>query len=115
MRTALERRQEILSLLNVRRYETIHNLAFEFGVSYSTIKRDILVLSSISTPIYTTAGRYGGGVYMMDGASAGRKYLSDEQTALLKKLAPTLSDDDRTTMQAILKIFAVPEKGKRRL
>ena len=40
-----ERREAILHLLYRRKHETIENLAHEFGVSYSTIRRDIDVLS----------------------------------------------------------------------
>jgi len=40
------------------------NLAFEFGVSERTIRRDIDALSLVA-PIYTQAGRYGGGVYIL--------------------------------------------------
>ena len=40
-----ERRYEIIKLLCRRRYETIRNLAAEFGVSVRTIQRDIEALS----------------------------------------------------------------------
>ena len=61
-----ERRTEIMRVLFRRRYEKISNLAEEFGVSTRTILRDIEVLS-ISEPIYTQCGRYGGGVYVSSG------------------------------------------------
>ena len=41
MQSALERRQEILEVLSDRRRDTVDNLAAEFGVSRSTIKRDL--------------------------------------------------------------------------
>lgn len=37
MRSALERRQEILEALSDRRFETVQNLATEFDVSVRTI------------------------------------------------------------------------------
>lgn len=110
--TALERRQEILSLLNLRRHETLDNLAFEFGVSKRTIRYDIEALS-FRYPIYTTQGN-GGGIHMIDGATVGGKYLNDGQAELLQRLVETLNADDQATMQSILKTFAVPKKGKRR-
>ena len=58
-----ERRQEILKILCRRRHETVANLAFELCVSERTIRRDIETLS-LSEPIYTQTGRYGGGVYI---------------------------------------------------
>ena len=54
-----ERRIEILKILSKRRSEKTKKLAEELGVSERTIRRDILVLS-LTEPIYTRAGRYGG-------------------------------------------------------
>lgn len=42
-----ERRDEIIKLLCRRRHETIPNLAFEFGVSERTIRRDIEAVTVI--------------------------------------------------------------------
>ena len=44
VRSAIERRQEILERLSVRRVDTIGNLMVEFGVSRSTIKRDLEII-----------------------------------------------------------------------
>ena len=41
MQSAIERRQEILETLSDRRFETIDNLAAQFGVSRRTIRYDI--------------------------------------------------------------------------
>ena len=57
-----ERRYEIMKILCRRRYETIRNLASEFGVSMRTVQRDIESLSR-TEPIYTQTGKYGGGVF----------------------------------------------------
>lgn len=65
MRSAIERRQEILERLSVRRVDTIGNLMVEFGVSRSTIKRDLEIIG-LSAPIYTVKGK-GGGVRVMNG------------------------------------------------
>jgi predicted DNA-binding transcriptional regulator YafY len=56
-----ERRMEIIEALCRRRQDTMANLAAEFGVSVRTIKNDIDILS-LSYPIETIRGRYGGGV-----------------------------------------------------
>ena len=63
---ASARRKSILILLSRRNYEKIANLAMEFGVSERTIRRDIVTLS-LTEPIYTQSGRYGGGVYILNG------------------------------------------------
>ena len=81
-----ERRTEIMRILCRRRHETISNLAEEFGVSTRTILRDIEVLS-ITEPIYTQCGRYGGGVYITDNYAMNRMYMSDKELAVLHKVA----------------------------
>ena len=80
-----ERRNEIMSVLCRRRHDTINNLAFEFGVSARTIRRDIEALS-LKEPIYTRTGRYGGGIYVMDGYYIDRMYMSDEESEVLIKV-----------------------------
>ncbi len=80
-----ERRQEIMRVLCRRRHETIKNLSFEFGVSERTIQRDIEILS-LSEPIYTQSGRYGGGVYVDSGYKPDRMYMKENELAVLNKL-----------------------------
>ncbi len=69
-----ERRKAIFVTLCKRRHETIDNLASEFGVSRSTMRRDIEELSH-SEPIFTAPGRYGGGVFVMMEYKADQLYL----------------------------------------
>lgn len=107
MQSALERRQEILERLSDRRQDTIENLMAEFGVSRSTIKRDIEVISC-SAPIYTIQGN-GGGIRVADGYYVGRRYLKSEQEELLKRLLPGLQPEDQKLMEGILSAFAMPE------
>lgn len=80
-----ERRNAILKLLYRRQRETIRNMAFEFGVSERTIRRDIEVLSLI-VPIYTLQGRYHGGVYIMPGFDLDKMYFSETQSAVIHKI-----------------------------
>ena len=80
-----ERRTEIMRVLCRRRHETIFNLAEEFGVSTRTILRDIEVLS-VTEPIYTQCGRYGG-VYVTDDYSMTRMYMSENELSVLHKLS----------------------------
>ena len=81
-----ERRKEIMRVLCRRRHDTISNLAEEFGVSTRTISRDIEVLS-VTEPIYTQCGRYGGGVYVTDDYSMSRMYMTDQELSVLNKLS----------------------------
>lgn len=80
-----ERRTEIMRILCRRRHETISNLAEEFGVSERTILRDIETLS-LTEPIYTQCGRYGGGVYVDDGYKPDRMYMRSDELEILNKL-----------------------------
>ena len=79
------RRLAIMKVLCRRRHETIKNLAQEFDVSERTIRRDIEFLS-LSEPVYTQAGRYGGGVYVMDNYSMDRMYFYNSEADILNKL-----------------------------
>ena len=103
-----ERRQEIMETLCHRRQETMANMAFEFGVSVRTIRNDIDILS-LSYPLETVRGRYGGGVRVMDGFYMNRKYLKPEQRDLLVRLSQNLSGKDLAVMNGILQEFALSQ------
>lgn len=100
-----ERREAILEILCRRRHETMKNLALELGVSIRTICYDIDILS-LSYPLLTLQGRYGG-VYLADGYRLARKCLSSKQQDLLERLASTLIGEDLETMLSILRDFAL--------
>lgn len=106
MRSAMERRQMILEAMSDRRFETMDNLAAEFKVSYRTIRYDIEILSC-SYPLYTVQGG-SGGIRVADGWYLGRRYLHDDQEALLRNLLDGLQPEQQKTMQDILKAFAKP-------
>ena len=103
--SANERRKQILVLLCQRRRDTVQNLATEFGVCERTIRRDIEELT-LTYPLETARGRYGGGVRMADWYFQNRPKLSPKQTALLKRLAVGLYGEDLNEMNQILARFA---------
>ena len=107
MMTANERRQEIVEILSDRRFEKIENLMSEFGVSRSTIKRDIETLS-LSYPIYSVSGN-GGGIRVAEGWYSSRRYLKPAQEELLTRLKSELQSDDLQVMESILAAFAKPK------
>ena len=109
-----DRRRDIMKSLCRRRFETVKNLAFEFGVSERTIQRDIEELS-LSEPIYTRCGRYGGGVYVVDGYSMNRVYMSDTEMHVLKKLyaladnnTSLLTYQERVILGSIIRQYSKP-------
>ena len=89
-----ERRAGIMKTLCRRRYETMRNLASDFGVSIRTIQRDIETLSR-TEPIYTQFGKYGGGVYVVDGYSLDRMYMTAQEIDVLKKIYTMIDENDR--------------------
>lgn len=101
-----ERRSEIMEVLCRRRQETMQNLATEFGVSIRTIRNDIDYLS-LSYPLETVRGRYGGGVKVMDGFYMSHKYLKPDQQELLKRISTSLTGTELAVMNSILKDFAL--------
>ena len=100
-----DRQQQLISLLCQRRSDSIQNLAMELGVCERTIRRDIEELT-LTYPIETVRGRYGGGVRMVDWYFQDRPKLTPKQTALLKRLAIGLHGEDLDEMNRILTHFA---------
>jgi len=103
--SAIERRQALWNTLCQRRQDTVENLAAEFKVSPRTIRYDIETLT-LSYPVETVRGRYGGGVKVSDWYHPTRRTLCPEQVALLKKVATSLTGSDLATLNSIISQFA---------
>ena len=115
-----ERRYKIMKLLSRRRYETTGNLALEFGVSERTIQRDIAALSH-SFPLYTKAGKYDGGVYVIDNYIPDRMYMKEEELFVLQKLysssekdASLLSPYEKGLLHSLISQYTKPTTSKGR-
>jgi len=111
-----ERRHEMMKILCRRRYETIRNLASEFGVSMRTIQRDIEVLSR-TMPIFTRFGKYGGGVYVVENYSIDRMYMTDAELDVLQKLyiaadenASLLTVDEKSLLGLLISQYSKPKR-----
>ncbi len=109
-----ERRYEIMKLLCRRRHETICNLASEFGVSTRTIQRDIESLST-TEPIFTQPGKYGG-IYVVEGYSIDRMYMTKAELGVLQKLyiaadenAKLLTNDEKALLSFIISQYSKPK------
>lgn len=110
-----ERRHEIMKILCRRRYETMHNLASELDVSVRTVQRDIEILS-ITEPIYTKSGKYDGGVYVMEGYSMDRMYMTDAELNILRKLYiaadeqnSLLTDNEKSLLRSLISQYSKPK------
>ena len=110
MQSATERRQLILEYISDHRRIRLQELMDEFQISDSTARRDVQLLSC-SHPIITVQGN-GGGIQAMDGWYLSRRYLHEDQEALLRSLLPGLQPSERDCMQRILAAFAKPKKEK---
>ena len=87
-----ERRIEVMKLLCKKRYIKMSDLSAKFGVSLRTIQRDIEELTFIM-PIYVKSGRYEGGVYVHDGYTMDRMYMTAEEIDLLIKVKKISKDE----------------------
>ena len=85
MMTVHERRKKLIRILYLRGHETVGNLANELEVSERTILRDVYALSE-GEPIYTQAGRYGGGVYIMPEYRPSSFYFKEAELKLLNRV-----------------------------
>ena len=115
-----ERRYEIMRILCRRRYETIRNLASEFGVSMRTVQRDIESLSR-TEPIYTQFGKYGGGVYVVKGYSMDRMYMKNSELDVLQKLyiaadkyEDLLTTDEQNLLKSLISQYSKPNTKTRK-
>ncbi len=110
-----ERRYEMMQVLCRRRHETMRKLASEFGVSVRTIQRDIEALSR-TVPLYTQPGKYDGGVYVVEGYSMDRMYMTDAELGVLQKLytvadrCPSLlSEDEKKLLRLLILQYSKPK------
>ena len=111
-----ERRIEIMKLLCRERHITMPNLAMRFSVSVRTIKRDIDELG-YTIPLVIKAGRYQGGVYVTEGYSWDRMYMSAEDISLLKAIKSVgkkgselvLDDSSLDRIENMIIIYSIPK------
>lgn len=99
-----ERRRKIIEIISFRRYDTMKNLATEFGVSWHTIFRDVQMLSG-EYPLIVTRGN-GGGISLPEGYYVSKKYLNSRQEAALYRNLAVVNMEDRAIFESILNDFA---------
>lgn len=101
-----ERRMKVLSVICKKRHIVVADLAKEFGVSSRTIRRDIKDLS-LSYPLESISGKYGGGVKVNDNFHWNKTYLNTEQIDLLEELSRHLPTREVVIIESILDEFAL--------
>ena len=114
---AAERRMLILEILSVRRFTTVGNLVYEFGVCRKTIQNDKGKQhhpggqghGGAGLPVHGAQGK-GGGIHVVPGWKEDRLYLTSEQENVLIRLIQTLPKADGAVLQSIVSTFAKPRK-----
>ncbi len=97
---AAERRNEIISILIVRRHITTKELADEFDVAVRTIKNDIQALS-FAYPIYTKPGG-AGGVFIGGHYNPHVNSLTQKELETLKEIYEDAEDRHKDVLAQIL-------------
>lgn len=106
---AAERRSEIIDFIYEEHGTTSSRLAVYFGVSRRTIINDIQWLS-LYYPIYIVYGR-NGGIFLTEGYDSKKKYLTDEQTEVLKGIIPKHEGTEADLLKYILKTYGVKKRA----
>lgn len=99
-----ERRRKIIEIISIRRYDTMRNLACEFGVSWQTIFRDMQVLAG-EYPLIITRGN-GGGVALPKGYYVSRRYLTLKQEDAIRRNLDVVNREDRAKREQNAVLFA---------
>ena len=100
------RRTEIIRILIGSKKTTIPLLADMLGVSVSTIKRDILVLTvDEGYPIDTVQGNQGG-IFLKDFKHPHKHILSQEQINVLTELSQTDNQYHAEILKGILSAYS---------
>lgn len=107
MRTANERRSEIMRILAARRSETAPKLARELGVSVCTVRRDILQLTA-DYPLETLSGN-GGCVKVAEWYHPHRNILSAQQQRVLSELMESANEQQAKVLRELLLEYGSPK------
>ena len=107
--TANDRRMAIVDFISMKRKTSYRELQEEFGVSESTIRRDLDAVSN-NASFYTESGN-GGGIIASEGWYSTKRYYTREQEEFLKGLQDRLQLErkDQKMMEQILATFAMPQ------
>ena len=90
----------MIATLYERHNDIVGNRAFEFDVSFHTIRNDIRVLE-LKYSIYTRMGA-GGGVFILDSSRLQQRWLTVHQRELLMDVCSVLDDERVLLMKSII-------------
>lgn len=84
--------------------DAVGNRAFEFDVSFHTIRNDIRVLE-LEYPIDTRMGA-GGGVFILDSSRLQQRWLTVHKRELLMDVCSVLDDERALLMKSIVGVLS---------
>ena len=90
----------MIAALYERHNDAVGNRAFEFDVSFHTIRNDIRVLE-LEYPIDTRMGA-GGGMFILDSNRLQQRWLTVRQRELLVDVCSVLDDEQALLMKSII-------------
>lgn len=90
----------MIAALYERHNDAVGNRAFEFDVSFHTIRNDIRVLE-LEYPIDTRMGA-GGGMFILDSSRLQQRWLTVRQRELLVDVCSVLDDEQALLMKSII-------------
>ena len=90
----------MIAALYERHNDAVGNRAFEFDVSFHTIRNDIRVLE-LEYPIDTRMGA-GGGMFILDSSRLQQRWLTVRQRELLVDVCSVLDDERALLMKSII-------------
>ncbi len=90
----------MIAALYERHNDAVGNRAFEFDVSFHTIRNDIRVLE-LEYPIDTRMGA-GGGMFILDSSRLQLRWLTVRQRELLVDVCSVLDDERALLMKSII-------------
>ncbi len=103
---AAERQMLIMATLYKERNVTMKQLADTLGCCTRTVHRDIQALS-VSFPLITIQGRFGGGVRLEDyHQQRNHRYLTPEQILALRSAMKTADPPARPILSSIIDQFS---------
>jgi len=100
------RRAELIRILRGRKKDTIENLAYELGVSRSTLKRYLLTLTVDEGYHIDTLPGNGGGVIFQTNSNQYKGILSQEQIYVLTELSKSICTHSAKVLKEILAAYA---------
>lgn len=103
MTETADRRLAIRDFISDKRETTIAEIAREFNISKSTVRRDLDAITPTTNFIMVPGNN--GGIRAEAGWYSSSRQLTPKQEELLHRLLPGLQPGDKETMESILAAF----------